>query len=155
MRPGQAEGMTRTPVPPEPGDALALRRLAESYALAVDGREPALLDAQFTDDGRLVAHKPDGTVLWERAGAAERNKLFDELAVFPRTFHQVGNHVAELTGPESARAVTYSLAHHLGADGGDVRCLVRYEDEYRRTPDGWRIAARAVLPQWYERSETL
>jgi hypothetical protein len=147
--------MTRTPVPPEPGDALALRRLAENYALAVDARDPALFDAQFTADARLVAHEADGSLLWERGGSAERAKLLDDLAPYPRTFHQVGQHVAEITGDGRARAVTYSVAHHLGADGGDLRCLVRYEDEYERTAQGWRITARAVRPQWYERSETL
>ncbi|MFI7007987.1 nuclear transport factor 2 family protein [Streptomyces sp. NPDC050145] len=147
--------MTRTSVPPEPGDAFALRRLAENYALAVDARDPALFDAQFTADARIVAHEADGSLLWERGGSAERAKLLDDLSVFPRTFHQVGNHVAEITGPDRARGVTYCIAHHLDAEGGDLRCPVRYEDEYERTADGWRIAARAVFPQWYERSETL
>ncbi|MFD3563962.1 nuclear transport factor 2 family protein [Streptomyces sp. NPDC058686] len=79
-------------------DLIALRRLVETYALAIDSRDPLLPADVFTPDGRLIVHKPDGTVGRERAGPQELARTLDQLTVFDRTFHLVGNHLAEVDG---------------------------------------------------------
>ncbi|MEU8487945.1 nuclear transport factor 2 family protein [Streptomyces sp. NPDC048641] len=79
-------------------DLLALRRLVETYALAIDSRGPLLLADVVTPDGRLIVHKPDGTVGRERTGPQELARTLDQLTVFDRTFHLVGNHLAEVCG---------------------------------------------------------
>jgi hypothetical protein len=137
---------------------LALRELAERYALAVDSRSPADLAALFTSDGRLLAHNPDGSVLYDRAGPEELVEQVDDLRGFTSTFHLVANHVAEAAAGaagDTATAVVYCEAHHYTAaehgGGSDLVCLVRYEDTCRKVPGaGWRIARREVYPQWYE-----
>ncbi|MFF2508190.1 nuclear transport factor 2 family protein [Streptomyces sp. NPDC058067] len=134
-------------------DLLDLRRLVETYALAVDRRDRDLLGEVFTPDARLVVHRADGTVGRDRTSAQERAQILDELAAFRHTFHLVGNHLADVDG-STATGVVYCLAHHYDADprgSVDLVIPVRYEDDYVRTPDGWRIAARTVHLLWHER----
>ncbi|WP_455357291.1 nuclear transport factor 2 family protein [Streptomyces sp. SYSU K217416] len=134
-------------------DQLALRRLVDTYAFALDGRDASGFTEIFVPEGRLVAHQPDGALMWERSGAQELVKMFDDLSVFDRTFHLVANHVAEVDG-DTATGTTYCLAHHYTAgsvgSSTDLVVPVRYEDTYARTADGWRIVTRTVRAQWYE-----
>ncbi|MEU6658821.1 nuclear transport factor 2 family protein [Streptomyces sp. NPDC046821] len=133
-------------------DLLALRRLVDTYALAMDRRDAALMAEVFAPDGRLVVHGLDGSVKEDRGTPEARNEILDQLSVFKHTFHLVGNHLADVDG-STATGTVYCLAHHYsaGPDGSsDVVVPVRYEDEYVRTADGWRIAVRAVHALWYE-----
>lgn len=136
-------------------DTQALRRLADEYALCLDSGARERFQALFTPDARIVLHRTDGSVIGERAGPQGLTTLFDDLAVFDRTFHLVANHVADIDG-DRATATTYCIAHHLtrgGEDGdNDLRCMIRYADVCERTADGWRIAVREVFFQWWERS---
>jgi PAS domain-containing protein len=144
---------------PEPSgtrlaDELALRALAERYAVALDSGNREDFLAVFTADGTVVAHDPNGTVIFQRTGATELVKEFDDLSVFTRLFHLVGNHVADVAEDRSsATATVFCEAHHYtGGDGKatDLYCPVRYQDTCVRTPDGWRVARREVHPLWYE-----
>ena len=73
-------------------------------------------------------------------------------AHYPRSMHFVGNHQVELAG-ETAKGLVYCLAHHVYSRDGEDRdtlMVIRYQDEYRRTADEWRIARRALRIDWQE-----
>ncbi|MGW9131930.1 nuclear transport factor 2 family protein [Streptomyces sp. NPDC055681] len=149
MTPAQA--ITQSP----PADEIALRGLAERYAVALDSGNREEFLAVFTTDGTVVAHSPDGTVRFQRTGAEELVEEFDDLSAFARLFHLVGNHVAVVADDgASATATVFCEAHHYspvdGGGGTELFCPVRYQDTYERTLDGWRIARREVHPLWYE-----
>lgn len=57
--------------------------------------------------------------------------------------HHVTNVVVTSLGPDEATAVSKGL----GVRGDGTTGSVVYEDELRRTPAGWRIARRRVLPR--------
>jgi hypothetical protein len=136
-------------------DRLALRDLADEYALAVDSRDRARFAALFTPDGVLAVIEPadeEPSLLY--CGTEELRGVIDLLRPFSTTFHVMANHTATLDGP-TARATTYCMAHHLTEEDGrpegrDTLMLIRYEDELRCGPDGWRFARRDVLRQWTE-----
>lgn len=136
-------------------DRVALRGLVDEYALAVDVRDRDRFAALFTPDGVLAVIEPnesEPSLLY--SGSEELRSVLDLLAPFSTTFHVMANHTVEIDGA-TARATTYCLAHHLteamDAGGGrDTLMLIRYEDELRRGPDGWRFGRRDVMRQWTE-----
>lgn len=120
-------------------DVRALRALVNSYALAVDERDPAALGDLFTSDARLVSYRPgvQGPA-FELVGREQIVTLITRLARYTRTFHLVGNHLCTVDG-DHATGQCYCLAHHLGRDedGMFTRCApVVYRDIYVRTDDG-------------------
>lgn len=124
-------------------DALALRRLAELYALGVDTNDGDLFAAQFAGDGVLEA--PRGRFAGRealRGVPAMMRKRYD------RTFHAVFNQAATVTGDE-ARAQTYCIARHFYRDAtGHPVCYemtIRYQDHFIRSEAGWRFARRALI----------
>ena len=55
---------------------------------------------------------------------------------------------------DSATGESYCLAHHLTTEQGERMLIVmaiRYLDQFRRTPEGWRIARRDLVFDWTER----
>jgi hypothetical protein len=125
-------------------DLVALRLVAETYAMAVDRGDGPLFAAQFTADGVLEA--PRGTFEGQRAlegVPAMMKRLYD------RTFHAVVALVPVFDG-DTAEAQTYTLARHFyrAASDGQEYCYemtVRYEDSFRRTDAGWRLARRRLV----------
>jgi hypothetical protein len=136
-------------------DRLALRALVDEYALALDERDRDRFAGLFTATGVLAVIEPgDAEPSLVYTGTEELLDVIDLLAPFATTFHVMANHTARLDGA-TATAKTYCLAHHLaeeeGEEGGrDTLMLIRYDDELRRTADGWRFARRDVRRQWTE-----
>lgn len=124
-------------------DLVALRLVADRYAVAVDRGDAVLFAGQFTDDGVLVA--PRGTF----AGR-------DELATVPgmmkglyrKTFHAVLTQVVEVDG-DVAAGETYCIARHwYDAPDDQPFCYemtVRYQDRFRREGGHWRLARRELV----------
>ncbi len=132
-------------------DQAALGALSDAYALAVDARDGDGLAALFLPEGELVVGTVDGTgVAAVCAGRDELRRVPDRLKRYERTAHAVGLRSYRVDG-DRASGVVRCVAHHLlaagaGALGGvDVVWTVRYLDDYRRTPDGWRIARRRLV----------
>jgi ketosteroid isomerase-like protein len=138
----------------EQDDLLALRRLVESYALAVDRCDVERVSSLFKEDGRLIVHRnsePDGPLV-ARTGRVEIEEALRTLKRYVATTHLVGAHEATLDG-DSASGETTCLAHHIREEGGDRIDLVlgiRYVDLYERTDDGWMFAERMVGVRWRE-----
>ena len=134
-----------------------LRRLSAGYAAAVDALDGDAFADLFTTDGELWV--PDAALGAEptirRAGAEQLRRIPSGLARYHSTSHRVGATSYELRS-DMAVGTVIGEAHHLTAsaeaaagdrDGGpgvDTIWYLRYEDEYRRVTEGWRIAKRAL-----------
>ncbi len=135
---------------------MALRRLVDGYARAVDRGDPEAFVALFEPDALLqvfYGSESEGPTS-ESRGHSALGKIPTRLrARYDRTFHFVGNHLCDVNGDE-ATGEAYCLAHHLteNAHGGtDYVMLIRYHDVYRRQAGGpWKIAHRKVLVDWTE-----
>ncbi len=118
-----------------------LRRLAEHYALAVDGKDLDRLAALFVDDvenGRY-GRGHDGV-----------RRFYDQsLRNFHCSMHLVANHVIEFDDDDHAHGVVYCRAHHhvLEPEHWFDEALA-YFDTYERAGDEWRFRRRRVR-SWY------
>ena len=64
--------------------------------------------------------------------------------------HMVTNHQIRIDG-DTATGRCYVHAQHIraAAEGGSLYVVAgRYEDDYVRTGDGWRIAERRIRTRW-------
>lgn len=122
---------------------LAIRRLADRYALAVDTGDGELFAAQFTTDGVLEA--PRGRFAGRQALSGVPQMLRER---YSRTFHAVLNQVPEIVD-DQASAQTYSIARHFFHGGaGQQQCTemtIRYLDRFQRTADGWLFTRRKLV----------
>lgn len=133
----------------------ALRRVSERYAHAVDSGDGALLAAQFTADGMIVA--PRGTFEGPEQIRGIPAMLRER---YLKTFHAVLNQMIEpIEG--GAEGETYCIARHYFRDpAGRHLCYemtIRYLDRFARTGDGWKLARRelaVVATHTYEVQET-
>jgi len=120
--------------------------VAYRYARAVDRRDWALAATLFTDDAVLVGPR------FELAG---REQVLRALATveqrYRATFHAVHNQTLAFAGDE-ASGETYCVANHLFERDGRAMKLdwgIRYQDRYRRGPDGvWRLCRRELIVDW-------
>jgi hypothetical protein len=134
-------------------ETAAIRRLVDQYAIEADRRDGAALAALFVEEGRLLIHTDgdaDGEPTGQRGGRAEIAAAIDTLARYRRTFHLVGQHVAEIVDEDHATAVTHCQAHHVTvADDGsasDYVMHIRYLDEFVRDEGGdWRFETRRLV----------
>jgi hypothetical protein len=132
-------------------DYLEIRELVARYAYAVDtGAENGAVYASL--------FAPDGAFL-DRAGRATTGA--DNLAALARrntrgqqsAFHFMMNHVIE-PSPTGATGREYLLQLRMGESGrpNDIFGGGHYEDEYVKTPAGWRFKKRQFFPS--ERPES-
>jgi uncharacterized protein (TIGR02246 family) len=130
-------------------DLLAIRRLCERYAQAVDAGDKAAFVSVFTADGHLTSNFT-GSVTHYR-GPEQLARIVDGAKeIAPKTMHFLGNHIADVDG-DVASGLTYCMAHHLRDDRTNLLMMVRYRDRYARSPDGeWLITQRDVLVDWTE-----
>jgi ketosteroid isomerase-like protein len=140
----------------EAGDRSAIRDLAYRYAAGVDRRDQSLFLSAFHPDATLtvVRKDPDGVEkVFVRTGHHELRAIPELITRYDKTFHFVGNHHCVLDGDEATGEV-YCMAHHLESapqGGTDHLMLIRYQDTYRRGPDGqWLIVSRRLVVDWTE-----
>ncbi len=132
------------------GDLDELRRLSTGYASAVDSLDGLAFAALFTPDGELwvpdVRHSRAPTIC--RSGTDSLAAIPSGLARYHRTCHGVGATDYVVDG-DRATGTVRTVAHHLAAagptgGGTDTVWYLTYDDGYRRTSDGWRIARRVL-----------
>ena len=145
-------------------DEQALRRLAESYAHAVDRLDPELLVSLFTPDGVIEADfQFSETSLLTLVASVTPNGMrivgHDQIRAIPPmlgqrfkgTWHCVMNQTTTIDG-DAAHGETYTLAHHLyEPEPGQPMTFdmaIRYQDRFVRDADGWRFANRRLVVDW-------
>lgn len=136
---------------PTPADRLDLRDLAVAYADAIDRRSVGHFSALFADDASMGVYEHGQTnPTLEYRGSEELAAVMGLVTIYAATFHMVANHRCEVDGSR-ATGTTYCLARHLvESDAGtkDIEMLIRYDDAYVRTDDGWKFARRDIRRQW-------
>lgn len=121
-----------------------------SYALGIDMKKPELIAFDETID---VCYPATGTVLEGRSGPDFAKSLVDNMAARDIvTQHYMNVYELAIEG-DAAHGLTYLRATHL-MEGADIYIVGGYyENDYVRTPDGWKIK-RVQLTYTYEEGET-
>jgi hypothetical protein len=123
-------------------DRRAIAGVLHGYCRMLDSLELELVPQFFTADCEVV-YGPDPRMQSHGAAALERS--LRRLGRFARTSHHLSNVEIDLTGPDTARSVSYVLAWHQQPDGVSRTLYGQYHDRFVRTPAGWRIAERRQL----------
>lgn len=132
-------------------DRLALADLVHLYAAAVDDRRFGDVVELFTDTAELRLPDPPRSLEPDRLhrGRSGVRTAMDALMGVERTEHAiVGEVYAAQSDPDYALGRITCIAHHWSRRDGeaiDVVWHLRYDDEYVRTPLGWRIHGRALI----------
>ena len=124
---------------PEISDRLEIQQLLVDYASAIDQRRFDDLDRVFTPDayidyramGGIDGHYPQ-VKAW----------LAEVLPHFGAYYHLVGNFDLRLAGDTASGRTMCFNPMQLNKDGQVLFCALWYEDDFIRTPTGWRIARR-------------
>ena len=135
-------------------DWAEMRRLAETYAMAMDRNRPDLLETIFTQDAVLAA-------------TAATYEGIERILTVPgwlqqryiRTFHAVFNHRVEVTG-DTAEGEAYCRASHLfkspsGTNTINYEMMIRYQDRYRRVEGAWKFSRRELVVDWTQVTEAV
>jgi 3-phenylpropionate/cinnamic acid dioxygenase small subunit len=125
-------------------DRLAIEELVTEYAWLLDHRRWDDVAGLCTDDavlfirGREIVGKA-GLTDWAAYRAQKKSR---------RTQHQMSLLRLQQVEPDAVRG-TAALVLHVAKTGGSgtyVDLVGEYEDEYARTPDGWRFRRRRLVP---------
>lgn len=132
-------------------DRLALADLVHLYAAAVDDRRFDEVVELFTETAELRLPDPPRELEPVRhyQGRDGVHAAMAPLAGIDRTEHAiVGEVYAEGPDVDYALGRITCVAHHWSVADGQTTAVVwhlRYDDEYLRTPSGWRIHGRALV----------
>jgi hypothetical protein len=128
----------------------ALTDLVHRYAAGVDERQFDAVAELFTQTAELMLPEPPVNLdpVHRHCGHAAIRAAIEAVAATIRTEHAIVGEVFD-AGPQrdSARGRIACVAHHWSQHGDqltDVVWHLRYDDEYRWTDAGWRIALRAL-----------
>lgn len=133
----------------EVADRIAIDDLLDAYAAALDTKNWDELRTLFLPDA-VVDYTEEGGV---RGSIDDAIAWFDKmLAPFTASQHFVTNRRVKITG-DTARVDAYIFSP-LGMpnDNGGLTLVFAggaYEDDVRRTPEGWRFAARTIRASWF------
>jgi 3-phenylpropionate/cinnamic acid dioxygenase small subunit len=131
-------------------DRAALADLVHRYAAGVDDRQFDSVAELFTDKAELMLPEPPAKLdpVHRHCGRAAIRTAIAAVAATIRTEHAIVGEVFD-AGPQPDSAcgriacVTHHWSHH-GDQLTDVVWHLRYDDDYRRTDAGWRIAYRTL-----------
>jgi SnoaL-like protein len=125
--------------------------LTITYCWAIDTKQWDVLDDVFLPDA--TAHLAMPAPL--EGVTAIRDRISLALTPLDDSQHIVANHQVVIEG-DHATCRCYLQAQHVrhaaAASGGGTNFIIagRYEDRMVRTPHGWRIAHRELVPMWRE-----
>ncbi|CAM4285808.1 hypothetical protein MB901379_01615 [Mycobacterium basiliense] len=124
----------------EISDRLEIQQLLVDYSTAIDLRRFDDLDTVFT---------PDAYIDYRALGGIDgrypevKKWLAQVLPNFPVYAHMLGNFSVRIHGDIASSRVICFNPMVLGADQERVLfCGLWYDDEFVRTPDGWRMTRR-------------
>lgn len=137
--------------PQELSDRAEIRDVIVRYGWALDTKDWALLDTCFTEDAFVdYSSNPGG-----RAGAYPevRAWLAKVLSAFPVTQHLMSNVEIVLEGDRARVRTMVTNPQGAATREGPLHFFyvgARYDDEFTRTPAGWKIARRVETTLWFE-----
>ncbi|MEM9036644.1 MAG: nuclear transport factor 2 family protein [Actinomycetota bacterium] len=105
---------------------------------------------QNHNDEQAELFAEDGVADWGRGElrgrAAISAFLAEALSKYSATSHHVSNIEIDFADDDHASATSYVIAWHRHVEPGveDFTLLGRYDDEWVRTAEGWRIARRGL-----------
>ena len=128
-------------------DRAEIAELLARYALCIDGRDWAGLQATYAEDG-VMEH---GGTAAGRDGVPELSERI--LRGVASSHHLVGDPSIEIDG-DTARTRSHYCATHVAADGAIIRQGGGWYDcTLRRTAEGWRFT-RVTATSAFRRGET-
>jgi hypothetical protein len=123
------------------------------YGWAIDTKDWALLDECFTDDAHVdYSSNPGGKVGPYRE---VRGWLEKVMSAFPVTQHLMANIDVRLDGDTAKVRTMVTNPQGAATSEGPLHFFyvgARYEDDFARTPDGWKIKNRVETTLWFEGS---
>jgi hypothetical protein len=128
-------------------DLHQIQTVLGKYVIGIDSRAFDLLDQVFTPDAQILLA---GMPPLDPAGY--KRICADNLPAMEATQHHLGMPVIEVTG-DTARSRCYFIAQHAkNALRPDPLLIIGgwYDDELRRTADGWRITRRTGTAAWFD-----
>ncbi|MGV0834880.1 nuclear transport factor 2 family protein [Mycolicibacterium thermoresistibile] len=124
----------------EISDRLEIQQLLVDYSSAIDQRRFDDLDRMFTEDA-YIDYRPMGGI--DGRYPQVKAWLAEVLPNFPAYAHLIGNFDIRLDGDHAASRTLCLNPMVLGGDQQQLLfCGLWYDDEFRRTPDGWRMTRR-------------
>lgn len=122
----------------EMSDRLEIQQLLVDYATAIDQRRFDDLDRIFTPDA-YIDYRAMGGI--DGAFPEVKAWLAKVLPNFPAYYHLLGNFDIRVDG-DTATSRT-ACFNPMQFDGGRILfCALWYDDEFVRTPEGWRMTRR-------------
>ena len=138
--------------PQEIADRIEIDDLITRYATAVDTKDWDLYRTVFTDDA-VIDYTSAGGIRGSLGEVVEW--LSHALKLFPMTQHLITNRHVVLDGDTATgRSYYYNPLGRPDGKGGMQLLFFGgyYNDRFRRTADGWRIAERVEETAWVEGS---
>ena len=140
-----------TPMTPqEIADRIEIDDLITRYATAVDTKDWDLYRTVFTDDA-VIDYTSAGGIRGSLGEVVEW--LSHALKLFPMTQHLVTNRHVVLDGDTATGRCYFYNPLGRPDDEGRMKLLFfggYYNDRFRRTADGWRIAERVEETAWFD-----
>jgi len=127
-------------------DGEAIQQLMSMYTLAIDAKQWHLFERVFTADAEIDYN---GGAHWNSM-ASFRDDFDVAHRIYDVTQHNSTNLVWHVDG-DTGSAVSQAHVQLIrwGTAGGDmVTAGAWYDDELRRTADGWRISRRVCRVSW-------
>jgi SnoaL-like domain len=128
-----------------------IRQLLLQYFVNVDRRVWPPVKAIFVP-GTLVDYSDLMPIPDALAAEDVVDRIEAAIALYSVTVHQMGNCDIDVAG-DTAHSETWINAHHVYADptrneGRMPIAGLRYQDDWLRTPDGWRVRHRKAFTDW-------
>jgi hypothetical protein len=124
----------------EISDRFEIQQLLIDYSTAIDKRRFDDLDQVFTPDAYI-----DYTAMGGIDGSFPEVKawLAQVLPNFPAYAHMLGNFDVRINGDTASSRTICFNPMVLGGDQNQILfCGLWYDDEFIRTPEGWRMSRR-------------
>jgi uncharacterized protein (TIGR02246 family) len=118
-------------------DIEAIKALRARYTRAVDSKDWELFADSLAEDARL------STDHGVTEGREAMVTFISQALATPITVHHVHQPEIELTGPDSATGI-WAMNDYVDFDTFSLRGYGHYNEEYVRTPDGWKIKSSTL-----------
>ncbi len=127
----------------EISDRLEIQELLVAYSTAIDTRRFDDLDRVFTPDAYIDYREMGGI---DGRFPEVKAWLASVLPNFPAYAHMLGNFDVRIEGDTASSRTVLFNPMVLGGDRNQILfCGLWYEDEFIRTPAGWRMSRRVEI----------